>query len=53
MNKLWTQLKRSGCGFMIILSSVIPLGLAFILRLQADLQAGLTLRDIFPPIPTP
>ena len=44
------QMQRAGCGFVLICASFIPLGIAFFLRLRADLRAGLTLRDIFPPI---
>ena len=44
------QVQRAGCGFVLICASFIPLGVAFILRLRADLRAGLTLRDIFPPM---
>lgn len=51
VDHIQTQLDRSGCGFMLFLSSVIPLGLAFVLRLHADLQAGRTWNDIFPPLP--
>ena len=40
----------AGCGFVLICASFIPLGIAFFLRLRADLRAGLTLRDIFPPM---
>jgi hypothetical protein len=45
------QIQRSGCGFMLLLSSFVPLGIAFVLRLQSDLRAGLELREIFPPMP--
>jgi hypothetical protein len=39
-----------GCGFPFFLSSLIPLTLAFILRVRADLQAGYTWNDLFPPL---
>ena len=45
------QIKRAGCGFMLLLSSIVPLGIALVLRLQSDLRAGLELREIFPPMP--
>jgi len=45
------QIRRAGCGSMLLLSSVIPLGIAFVLRLRSDLRAGLELREIFPPMP--
>ncbi|MBL7200891.1 MAG: hypothetical protein ISS56_12140 [Anaerolineae bacterium] len=50
---LQAQVERSGCGFVLLVSSVVPLGLAFALRLQADLQSGKTWSDIFPPMPLP
>lgn len=37
-----------GCGLPFFLSSFIPLTLAFILRVRADLQAGYTWNDLFP-----
>jgi hypothetical protein len=45
------QVGRFGCGTVLFLSSLIPLGLAFILRVQADMQSGKTWSDIFPDIP--
>ena len=44
------QLQRAGCGFVLFLSSIIPLGLAFILRVRADLRTGMTWSDLFPPL---
>ena len=41
---------QPGCGFPFFLSSFVPLTLAFILRVRADLQAGYTWRDLFPPL---
>jgi hypothetical protein len=35
----------------MFLSSLIPLVLAFILRVQADMQSGKTWSDIFPALP--
>ena len=45
------QVGRFGCGTVMFLSSLIPLGLAFILRVQADMQTGKTWSDIFPAVP--
>lgn len=45
------QIQRAGCGFMLLLSSIVPLGIALVLHLQSDLRAGLELREIFPPMP--
>jgi hypothetical protein len=42
------QIGRFGCGTVLFLSSLIPLGLAFTLRVQADMQSGKTWNDIFP-----
>jgi hypothetical protein len=44
------QVQRAGCGFVLLCASLIPLGIALILRVRADLRTGLTLRDIFPPM---
>jgi hypothetical protein len=41
---------QPGCGFPFFLSSFVPLTLAFILRVRADLQAGYTWHDLFPPL---
>lgn len=45
------RIRRIGCGFTLLISSIIPLGIALVLRLQHDLRAGLELREIFPPMP--
>ena len=45
------QFERSGCGTILFLSSLMPLVLAFVLRLQADMQSGKTWNDIFPTMP--
>jgi hypothetical protein len=45
------QIERSGCGTVLFFSSLLPLALAFALRLQADMQSGKTWSDIFPPVP--
>ena len=45
------RFERSGCGTVLFLSSLLPLALAFVLRLQADLQSGKTWGDIFPTMP--
>lgn len=44
------QLDRSGCGCLVFGASVIPLAIAFIIRVQADLSAGKNWQDIFPPL---
>lgn len=51
LERLQDQMRQSGCGFILLVSSILPLGIAFLMRLRADLRAGLTLRDIFPPMP--
>lgn len=51
LERIQDRIQRMGCGFMLLVSSIIPLGIAFILRLQHDLRAGLELREIFPPMP--
>ena len=51
MGRIQEQVKGAGCGLVLLAASLIPLGIAFVLRLQADLESGLTLRDIFPPVP--
>jgi hypothetical protein len=51
MEHVQEQVQRSGCGFVMLAASIIPLAIAFALRLQADLRAGLSLTDIFPPMP--
>jgi hypothetical protein len=45
------KIQRAGCGFVLLVSSIVPLGIALVLRLQADLRSGLELREIFPPMP--
>ena len=49
--RIQEQVQSAGCGLILLVASLIPLGIAFVLRLQADLESGLTLRDIFPPVP--
>jgi hypothetical protein len=44
------QLDRNGCGCLLFVASVIPLGIAFLIRVQADLSSGKSWQDIFPPI---
>ena len=51
LDGLQGQVQRSGCGFILLVGSLIPLGIAFALRLRADLQAGMSLRTLFPPMP--
>ena len=45
------QLGRAGCSFVLFLSSLMPLALAFVIRLRADLRSGLTWQELFPPFP--
>jgi hypothetical protein len=49
--KIRELIERSGCGLVLFLSGLIPLGLAFYLRLQADMRLGKTWSDIFPTLP--
>jgi len=46
--KLREQLGTAGCGTVLFLSGLVSLGLAFVLRVRADMQSGLTWSDIFP-----
>jgi hypothetical protein len=48
---LKTQVNRIGCGTVLFLSGLLPLGLAFVLRIQADMQSGKTWNEIFPTVP--
>ena len=50
-SRLQEQIGRFGCGTVIFLSSLLPLALAFALRVQADMQSGKTWNDIFPTMP--
>jgi hypothetical protein len=45
------QLDRLGCGTVLFFSSLLPLALAFFIRVQADLRTGKTWNDIFPTMP--
>jgi hypothetical protein len=45
---LQARLQRTGCSTVLFLSGLIALVLAFVLRVRADMQAGLTWSDIFP-----
>jgi hypothetical protein len=51
LDGLRRRIERAGCGLTLFLSSILPLALAFFLRLQADLQSGKTWEDIFPTLP--
>jgi hypothetical protein len=51
LGRVQEQIQRAGCGFTLLMSSLVPLGIALMLRLQSDLRSGLTLREIFPPMP--
>ncbi len=44
---------QSSWGCLLFFASLIPLLVAFILRVQADFAAGKTWNDIFPPMNTP
>jgi|GEM_PF-4041712 len=44
---------RFDLGCLIFIAGIIPLLIAFALRVHADLSAGKTWADIFPPIYTP
>ena len=46
--RLQEQLGSAGCGAVLFLSGLVSLGLAFTLRVRADMQAGMTWSDIFP-----
>jgi hypothetical protein len=48
MGKLQAHLGSAGCGTVLFLSGLVSLGLAFALRVRADMQAGMTWSDIFP-----
>jgi hypothetical protein len=50
LGRLRRQL-QPGCGSQFFFSGFVPLALAFILRVRADLQAGYTWHDLFPPLP--
>ena len=39
--------ERFGCGLVLFFASVIPLGVAFYMRVQADFRLGRTWSDIF------
>jgi hypothetical protein len=47
-NKLQVQLGSAGCGTVLFLSGLVTLALAFVLRVRADMQTGMTWSDIFP-----
>ena len=47
-SKLQEQLGSAGCGTVLFLSGLVSLGLAFALRVRADMQTGMTWSDIFP-----
>ena len=51
MDRFKGQIGRSGCGTVLFLSSLVPLALAFALRLQADMRSGKSWSDIFPSMP--
>jgi hypothetical protein len=49
--RLQARFQSAGCGTVLLLSGLISLGLAFVLRVRADMQSGLTWSDIFPTQP--
>jgi hypothetical protein len=49
--RLQAQLQGAGCSTVLFLSGLISLGLAFALRVRADMQTGMTWSDIFPTQP--
>jgi hypothetical protein len=51
IDQVQAQVERAGCGWTLFVSSIIPLGLAFVMRVQADLGTGKTWREIIPPLP--
>jgi hypothetical protein len=46
--ELLERLQNAGCSTVLFFSGLISLGLAFALRVRADMQAGMTWSDIFP-----
>lgn len=46
--KWQARLQSAGCGTVLFLSGLISLGLAFALRVRADMRTGMTWSDIFP-----
>jgi hypothetical protein len=49
--KLQARFQGAGCSTVLFLSGLISLGLAFVLRVRADMQTGMTWSDIFPTQP--
>ena len=47
-DKLMERISSVGCGTVLFLSGLVLLVLAFVLRVRADMQTGLTWGDIFP-----
>ena len=46
--KLVERMSNIGCGTLFFLSGLAVLALAFVLRVRADMQAGMTWSDLFP-----
>lgn len=42
--------RTNSAGCLLFIASLIPLGIAFALRVRADLNSGKTWQDIFPPM---
>ncbi|MBN1580990.1 MAG: hypothetical protein JXA89_09835 [Anaerolineae bacterium] len=51
LQQLGSQSDRAGCGCLIFVASLIPLAIAFAIRVQADMSTGKSWQDIFPPLP--
>jgi hypothetical protein len=49
--KLMERISNVGCGTVLFLSGLVVLALAFVLRVRADMQAGMTWNDLFPTAP--
>lgn len=50
-NKLQEQLGSAGLSAVLFFAGLLVLGLAFALRVRADMQTGMTWSDIFPTSP--
>ena len=46
--KLMERISNVGCGTLFFLSGLAVLALAFVLRVRADMQTGMTWSDLFP-----
>jgi len=50
VGRVQDDLGRTGCATVLFTGSLVPLAIAFWLRVQADLSSGKTWSDIFPPM---